>query len=209
MLKILSAAVLALSVTAQDASAAPAAETPAATPPAPPPAPPQCPATTGSYTELNAIGIVLIKQGNINAGEDCLARAIAATVPTYRVLSDIAASRSNWRRAAMISQIGSTIDGTPSSSFFHAKRLLQGGDIKGALEILDSLAAANQDDAAFVHVHGIAQFRNTQHDNAVASLTRAVALSPNDKGYADDLIAVQTAIADADVAAAEAAAASK
>ena len=204
MLKILSAAVLALSVTAQDA-----AEAPPATPPATPPTPPQCPTTTGSYTELNAIGIVLIRQGNINAGEDCLARAIAATVPTYRVLSDIAASRSDWRRAAMISQIGSTIDGTPSSSFFHAKRLLQGGDIKGALEILDSLAAANQDDAAFLHVHGITQFRNTQHDNAVASLTRAVALSPNDKSFADDLIAVQTAIADADVAAAEAAAAAK
>jgi Flp pilus assembly protein TadD len=109
----------------------------------------------------------------------------------------------------MISQIGSSLDGTPSSSFFHAKRLLQGGDAAGSLAILDTLSAANQDDAAFVHVHGIAQFRNTQNANAVASLTRAVSLSPNDKGFAEDLAAVEAAIADAEVAAAEAAAAGK
>ena len=60
-----------------------------------------------------------------------LSRAIASTVPTYRALSDLAAARKDFARAAMISSLGQQIDGTPASSFFHAKRLIQGGDSVG------------------------------------------------------------------------------
>ena len=93
--------------------------------------PAQCPLTSGSYSELNAVGVVLINQGSTAAGEDCLSRAIASTVPTYRALSDLAAARKDFARAAMISSLGQQIDGTPASSFFHAKRLIQGGDSVG------------------------------------------------------------------------------
>jgi hypothetical protein len=177
------------------------------TPGATPEAPPSCPLKSGSYSELNAVGVVLINQGSVAAGEDCLARAVAATVPTYRALSDIAAARGDWRRAAMISSLGQQVDGTPASSFFHAKRLIQGGDVAGSLQILDTLSAANSNDPGFLHVHGIAQFRNGLTTEAVASLSRAVELSPNNKGFAEDLASVQAAIADAEVAAAAAAAA--
>jgi hypothetical protein len=139
MYKFIAASTLAIgTVFAQEEAAAP-----------PPPPPPQCPVSTGSFAELNAIGVVLINQGSTGAGEDCLAKAVAATVPTYRALSDVAAARGDWRRAATISALALQIDGTPSSKFFHSRRLLQGGDFQGSLTLLDSLSADNQDDYHF------------------------------------------------------------
>ena len=74
----------------------------------------------------------------------------------------------------------------------------------GSLKILDTLSAANSQDPGFLHVHGIAQFRNGQLNEAAASLSSAVALSPDNKGFAEDLAAVQASIADKEVAAANA-----
>ena len=74
----------------------------------------------------------------------------------------------------------------------------------GSLKNLDTLSAANSQDPGFLHVHGIAQFRNGQLNEAAASLSSAVALSPNNKGFAEDLAAVQATIADKEVAAANA-----
>tara|TARA_B110000091_G_scaffold91651_1_gene100138 strand:+ start:10 stop:621 length:612 start_codon:yes stop_codon:yes gene_type:complete len=175
--------------------------------PAPAAAPPQCPVQSGTFAELNAIGVVLINQGNIVSGEDCLSRALGTTVPTYRALSDIAVGRKDFRRAAALSEMALRIDGAPASQFFHARRLLQGGDVAGSLSILDRLSSGNQEDSEFLHMHGISQFRNDQASNALASLTRACQLNPDNKGYGDDLTAVKKAILDAEVAAAEPAAA--
>ena len=74
----------------------------------------------------------------------------------------------------------------------------------GSLKNLDTLSAANSQDPGFLHVHGIAQFRNGQLNEAAASLSSAVALSPDNKGFAEDLAAVQASIADKEVAAANA-----
>ena len=73
------------------------------------------------------------------------------------------------------------------------------------MTILDSLAASNQNDSNFLHVHGVSQYRNNQADNAIESLTRAVELSPSDAVFVADLTAVKKSILD--VGAAEVAAA--
>ena len=152
--------------------------------------PPSCPITGGSYAELNAVGVVLVSQGQIAAGSDCIQRALAQTVGSYRTLSDIAASQGEWSRAVMISRLAMQIDGTAQSNYFHAKRLLQIGDDKGAMEILTRLAPANQEDADFLRVYGINNFRIGNKEEAKKLISRAIELDPENSQLKEDLEAV-------------------
>ena len=182
--------IAATAANAQDAdppAAAPAAGDVAAAGTPQAKAPATCPVAGGSYSELNAIGVVLVSQGQTEAGSDCIQKALAATVPSYRTLSDIAASEGQWARSAMISKLAMQIDGTAQSNYFHAKRLLQIGDDKGAMEILDKLADANQDDADFLRVHGIGHFRVGNKDAAKKNIERAIQLAPDVAQYKEDL----------------------
>ena len=192
MLRFATALTLALTASAQDAPAAEDAAAPAAQGDgaAAAAAPASCPITGGSYAELNAVGVVLVSQGQTGAGSDCIQKALAQTVSSYRTLSDIAASEGQWARAAMISKLAMQIDGTAMSNYFHAKRLLQIGDDKGAMELLDKLAGANQDDSDFLRVHGIGQFRLGNKEEAKKTISRAIELAPENAQLKEDLKAV-------------------
>ena len=189
MLRLATALTLALTADAQDAPAAQDAAA-AKVDGAAAAAPPSCPITGGSYAELNAVGVVLVSQGQTAAGSDCIQKALAQTVASYRTLSNIAATQGEWARSVMISKLAMQIDGTAQSNFFHAKRLLQIGDDKGAMELLDKLAEANQGDADFLRIHGIGQFRLGNKDEAKKTIGRAIELAPENAQLKEDLKAV-------------------
>ena len=191
MKAIAAAAVMVCGATAQDAAPSPAPETaaPAATPAV-------CPIQDGTFNELNAIGVLLVAQGNAAQGEACLSLAIASTVSTFRQLSNLATARSDVVRAAMISNIARQLDGTAASNYFHAQKLLIGGDAAGSLQILNNLAESDENGklAEFNHIRGIAQFQTGQTKEAEESISKALSINPASKQYADDLAAVQEAI---------------
>ena len=88
---------------AQDEAAA-AADTPEE------PAPPvTCPIGGGGYQELYAVAMLLTNQDKLAEAEVCLSDAITATMPSFRLLADIATSKGERGRAYKIAELMETV----------------------------------------------------------------------------------------------------
>ena len=159
--------------------------------------PKRCRLSGGGFEALSAVALVLDSAGAVDEAELCLVDALQSAVPAFRQLSDIAARKQQFTRAAVISGIVERIDGSADSRLYHATRLLQAGDAEGANQRLEPIAKANAELASVQHLLGVAKFRLGKNDEAVESLKLATSLAADVKLYADDLKAIEDALSKA------------
>mmetsp|Transcript_23401 Transcript_23401/g.30378 ORF Transcript_23401/g.30378 Transcript_23401/m.30378 type:complete len:204 (+) Transcript_23401:33-644(+) len=154
-----------------------------------------CPYQTGGYDDRFAVAQVLLSQRNMEAAESCLNDAIAATLGSFSLLSDIAAARQQTDRALAFStvlEILSPRDG--DAIFLHTQRLIQSGRYKDAVTRLRDLRQANPQNAAIANTLGVALFHTKDFQNAKAQFDHALALMPNNTDYKANLDSVNDAL---------------
>ena len=153
----------------------------------PPAAPVRCPLVNSGFNELSAVGQLLLARGETAVAEACLLEAVANTLPVLRVLSDVAANRGDFGRAASFSQLLEMMDDSGETKLLHAQRLLQNAEDKDAAKRTAALLAtpAFADNAEVHHLHGIASFRLGDAQRALAHLQRATALEPANGKHAE------------------------
>jgi len=178
----------------------------------------------GGYGELNAVAQLLMSQRRIDEAEACLSDAvrvslysqltvlvnqIAATLPSYHLLSEIAAVKKQPQRALAFSGILETLSPSDGDSVFvHAKRLGQAGRWQEALTRLQALRNANPDNVDVVNSLGVAFYRTEAYVDAKAEFQHALSLDANSTDALENVKAVDDVLFGARSALASAAAAS-
>ena len=98
-------------------------------------------------------------QKAIDEAEACLSDAIAATLPAYSLLSEIAAAKKLHSRAAAFSGILETLSPSDGDSvYLHAQRLAAVGRWDDALMRLKPLRKANPTNVNIANTLGVALY---------------------------------------------------
>ena len=142
-----------------------------------------CPLVNSGFNELSAVGQLLLARNSPAEAEACFLDALSSSLPVVRVLSDLAANRGEFGRAASFSQLLEMMDAGDETKMLHAARLLQNNENDHAAKRLRQLIEGGGTDAAETHhLYGIALHRLGQAD-AAAHLAKAVELQPNSEKY--------------------------
>ena len=140
---------------------------------------------------MYAVGQYLLAQKSIDQAEGCLSEAIAATLPAYGLLSEIAALKKERHRALAFSGILETLSPSDGDSvFLHARRLGQAGRWQEALTRLKSLRKANPDNIDIVNSLGVAYYHTESYVDAKNEFVYALDIAPNNTDSKANLLAV-------------------
>ena len=97
-------------------------------------------------------------------------------------------------RAARIAGIIDTMVNNADAKLFYAKKLLQNGEHDKAAPLLQFIATNNPTLADVQYLLGIAQFGSGKHEEAEASIKRAIELDPENESYKEELVNLDKAL---------------
>merc|ERR1711907_7838 len=126
-----------------------------------------CPIKGGGYNEKNAVAQLLISQDRVVEGEACMLDAIAAVLPSFAILSNIAAAKQQPNRASVFSHILETLNPSAENVLLHATRLNGAKQFDQAASRFELLLKNNPENAGIANSLGVTLFNSGHLEAAI------------------------------------------
>ena len=138
----------------------------------------------GTADQLTMAGKVFADQNDTATAEECLTKAVMASLPAIKSVVELAVLREDFEKAVIFSGVMESLVRNAETMLMHSTALMYAGRYEESLSRLEKLEAANPKVGNVVRNLALAQFNLGKVTTAMETMTRAVKL---DESYAEDL----------------------